>query len=39
MLGMFVCVRGIEELGENFKLPTCPAFFNIFHPFDPVAYR
>lgn len=37
--GMFVCVRGIEELGENFEFPTCPSFFNIFHPFDPVAYR
>ncbi|XP_015113405.1 SEC23-interacting protein isoform X2 [Diachasma alloeum] len=38
-IGMFVTVRGIDKLGENFKLPTCPAFFNIFHPFDPVAYR
>jgi hypothetical protein len=23
----------------NFKFPTCPKFFNIFHPYDPVAYR
>ncbi|XP_012539390.1 uncharacterized protein LOC105838396 isoform X2 [Monomorium pharaonis] len=38
-IGMFVTVRGIDNLGENFTLPTCPAFFNIFHPFDPVAYR
>ncbi|XP_046815702.1 uncharacterized protein LOC124422824 isoform X1 [Vespa crabro] len=38
-IGMFVTVRGIDTLGENFVLPTCPAFFNIFHPFDPVAYR
>ncbi|XP_071570229.1 uncharacterized protein [Temnothorax nylanderi] len=38
-IGMFVTVRGIDTLGENFTLPTCPAFFNIFHPFDPVAYR
>lgn len=38
-IGMFVTVRGIDALGENFHLPTCPAFFNIFHPFDPVAYR
>lgn len=38
-IGMFVTVRGIDTLGENFALPTCPAFFNIFHPFDPVAYR
>ncbi|KAL2716185.1 SEC23-interacting protein-like isoform X1 [Vespula squamosa] len=38
-IGMFVTVRGIDTLGEKFVLPTCPAFFNIFHPFDPVAYR
>lgn len=38
-IGMFVTVRGIETLGEDFRLPTCPAFYNIFHPFDPVAYR
>ncbi|XP_058803770.1 SEC23-interacting protein-like isoform X2 [Phymastichus coffea] len=38
-IGMFVTVRGIDTLGEDFQLPTCPAFFNIFHPFDPVAYR
>ncbi|XP_011707116.1 PREDICTED: phospholipase DDHD2-like, partial [Wasmannia auropunctata] len=38
-IGMFVTIRGIDTLGENFFLPTCPAFFNIFHPFDPVAYR
>lgn len=38
-IGMFVTVRGIDTLGEDFSLPTCPAFFNVFHPFDPVAYR
>ncbi|XP_033209663.1 SEC23-interacting protein isoform X2 [Belonocnema kinseyi] len=38
-IGMFVTVRGIDTLGEDFALPTCPAFFNVFHPFDPVAYR
>ncbi|KAF4521134.1 hypothetical protein B566_EDAN011951 [Ephemera danica] len=38
-VGMFVTVRGIESLGREFCLPTCPGFFNIFHPFDPVAYR
>lgn len=37
--GMFVTVRGIESLGENFEFPTCPGFLNIFHPYDPVAYR
>lgn len=38
-VGMFVTVRGLDSLGESFRLPTCPAFFNIFHPYDPVAYR
>lgn len=38
-IAMFLVVRGNETLGEDFRLPTCPAFFNIFHPFDPVAYR
>ncbi|KAL1461734.1 hypothetical protein WDU94_013606 [Cyamophila willieti] len=37
--GMFVNVRGIDSLGEDFVFPTCPKFYNIFHPFDPVAYR
>lgn len=36
---MFLTVRGLEGLGEDFKFPTCPKFFNIFHPNDPVAYR
>ncbi|KAF2879623.1 hypothetical protein ILUMI_26536 [Ignelater luminosus] len=38
-IGMFVTVRGLDKLGKDFALPTCPAFFNIFHPYDPVAYR
>lgn len=38
-IGMFVIVRGLDVLGENFSLPTCPSFFNIFHPYDPIAYR
>lgn len=38
-IGMFVTVRGLDTLGEQFALPTCPAFFNIFHPYDPIAYR
>lgn len=38
-IGMFVTVRGIDALGQDFKLPTCDGFFNIFHPYDPVAYR
>ncbi len=24
--------RGVEELGPNFCLPTCPKMFNVFHP-------
>ncbi|KPU73583.1 uncharacterized protein Dana_GF14409, isoform B [Drosophila ananassae] len=38
-IGMFVTIRGIDKLGLDFSLPTCPGFYNIFHPFDPVAYR
>lgn len=38
-IGMFVTVRGIDALGLDFKLPTTEHFFNIFHPYDPVAYR
>ncbi|XP_060515766.1 phospholipase DDHD2 [Cylas formicarius] len=38
-IGMFITVRGLDKLGEKFSLPTCPAFYNIFHPYDPVAYR
>ncbi|XP_063704693.1 SEC23-interacting protein isoform X2 [Culicoides brevitarsis] len=38
-ISMFVTVRGISELGQNYRLPTCEGFFNIFHPYDPVAYR
>lgn len=37
--GMFITVRGIDTLGPSFRLPTCERVFNIFHPFDPVAYR
>lgn len=38
-IGMFVTVRGLDSLGEDFALPNCESFFNIFHPYDPVAYR
>ncbi|RWS17102.1 phospholipase DDHD2-like protein [Dinothrombium tinctorium] len=38
-IAMFLTVRGVETLKEDFKLPTCPHMFNIFHPFDPIAYR
>ena len=32
LVGMFLTVRGIEELGEEFKFPTCDGFLNVFHP-------
>ncbi|KAK7110285.1 triacylglycerol hydrolase DDHD2-like [Littorina saxatilis] len=38
-IGVFLSVRGVQQMGENFSLPTCSRFLNIFHPFDPVAYR
>ena len=38
-IALFNGVRGINHLGPQFKFPTCPRFFNIFHPYDPVAYR
>ncbi|XP_031633170.1 uncharacterized protein LOC116346973 isoform X2 [Contarinia nasturtii] len=38
-IGMFVTIRGIDALGLDFKLPTTEHFFNVFHPYDPVAYR
>jgi hypothetical protein len=38
-IAMFLTVRGVSKLGSDFKLPTCDSMFNLFHPFDPVAYR
>ncbi|GBP41870.1 SEC23-interacting protein [Eumeta japonica] len=38
-IAIFECIRGVEALGEEFHLPTCEKFFNIFHPYDPIAYR
>ena len=29
---MFLTVRGVDGLGEEFRLPTCQGFYNIFHP-------
>ncbi|OTF83153.1 phospholipase DDHD2-like protein, partial [Euroglyphus maynei] len=37
-LAAFITIRGLD-LSPDFRLPTCPAFFNIFHPYDPIAYR
>ncbi|KAL5963184.1 Phospholipase DDHD2 [Taenia solium] len=38
-LSIFLVARGVERLPLEFRLPTCQACVNIFHPFDPVAYR
>eukprot|EP00057_Strongylocentrotus_purpuratus_P034703 XP_796242.3 PREDICTED: phospholipase DDHD2 [Strongylocentrotus purpuratus] len=38
-IGMFLTTRGVGRVGENYRLPTCPFMFNVFHPLDPVAYR
>ena len=35
-VGLFLSARGVEVIGEEYKLPTCQKYFNIFHPFDPV---
>lgn len=37
---VFLMLRNQQEpLCEDFVLPRCKRFFNIFHPFDPIAYR
>ncbi|KAG5179132.1 hypothetical protein JKP88DRAFT_128801, partial [Tribonema minus] len=37
---MFLMVRGQHRaLGKNFKLSGAKRLFNVFHPFDPVAFR
>ncbi|XP_073510039.1 triacylglycerol hydrolase DDHD2 isoform X2 [Phyllobates terribilis] len=38
-IGMFLTVRGLKRLDPYYQFPTCKRFFNIYHPFDPVAYR
>uniref|UniRef100_M4BKN5 DDHD domain-containing protein n=1 Tax=Hyaloperonospora arabidopsidis (strain Emoy2) TaxID=559515 RepID=M4BKN5_HYAAE len=37
-VGLFLNVRG-QKLDRNFQLPRCRRLFNIYHPYDPVAYR
>ncbi|KAM4675700.1 triacylglycerol hydrolase DDHD2 [Discoglossus pictus] len=38
-IGMFLTVRGVKRIDPKYQFPTCKRFFNIYHPFDPVAYR
>ena len=36
---LFLRIRGVSQLGAEFRLPTCASVFNIYHPFDPVSFR
>ncbi|XP_063065946.1 phospholipase DDHD2 [Engraulis encrasicolus] len=38
-IGMFLTVRGLKRIQPSYCLPTCNSFYNIYHPYDPVAYR
>ncbi|XP_037338081.1 phospholipase DDHD2 isoform X3 [Pungitius pungitius] len=38
-IGMFLTVRGLKHIDPNYSFPTCKSFYNIYHPYDPVAYR
>nr|XP_057926893.1 phospholipase DDHD2 isoform X4 [Doryrhamphus excisus] len=38
-IGMFLTVRGLKRIDPNYSFPTCKSFYNIYHPYDPVAYR
>ncbi|XP_038558650.1 phospholipase DDHD2 isoform X1 [Micropterus salmoides] len=38
-IGMFLTVRGLKHIDPNYSFPTCKRFYNIYHPYDPVAYR
>ncbi|XP_074239070.1 SEC23-interacting protein isoform X3 [Saimiri boliviensis] len=31
-IAMFLTIRGIDRIDENYSLPTCKGFFNIYHP-------
>ena len=38
-IAAFLIARGQHAIEPTFRLPTCPAMLNIFHPNDPIAYR
>ncbi|XP_029016850.1 phospholipase DDHD2 isoform X2 [Betta splendens] len=38
-IGMFLTVRGLKHIDPHYSFPTCKSFYNIYHPYDPVAYR
>ena len=31
-IGLLLALRGVENLGEEFRFQTCGKFLNIFHP-------
>ena len=37
-IGMFLTIRGVGRVGENYRLPTCPFMFNVFHPVSPYVF-
>lgn len=37
--GLFLRIRGVQTLNAQYRLPTCPKVFNIYHPYDPVSFR
>ncbi|CAF0921172.1 unnamed protein product [Rotaria sordida] len=38
-IAIFLTARGITSLASDYTFPTCKGLLNIFHPYDPVAYR
>lgn len=36
---MFLNIRGIQNISCEYRLPTCDRMLNIYHPYDPLAYR
>lgn len=38
-IGIFLSARGVQNIGEDFKLPTCPRVFNVFHPVSDTKYH
>ncbi|CAL1526016.1 unnamed protein product [Lymnaea stagnalis] len=31
-IAVYLSLRGVQDIGEFFQLPTCPRVFNVFHP-------
>lgn len=39
-IGLFHSIRtNGQSLSTTTRLPSCPRLYNVFHPFDPIAYR